>query len=94
MLPALLLALAPEPACGARDGDGAGAHACRRPDRRPAGQGAAKQASRDAYQRGPRPAHAGPEVPVPRGWQDLRPWTAVALGMDHDKATPRMLLCA
>jgi hypothetical protein len=44
----LLLALAPEPACGARDGDGAGAHACRRPDRRPAGQGAGERASRDA----------------------------------------------
>ena len=45
----LLLALAPEPACGARDGDGAGAHAAYcRPDRRPTGQGAAEQASRDA----------------------------------------------
>ena len=32
----LLLALAPEPACGARAGDGAGAHAaCCRPERRP-----------------------------------------------------------
>jgi len=45
----LLLALAPEPACGARDGAGDGAHAaCCRPDRRPAGQGAGEQASRDA----------------------------------------------
>ena len=41
----LLLALAPEPACGARDGDGAGAHAAYcRPDRRHAGQGAGEQA--------------------------------------------------
>jgi len=50
MLRALpLLALAPEPACGARDGDGAGARAAHsRPDRRPAGQGAGEQASRDA----------------------------------------------
>jgi hypothetical protein len=45
MLRALLLpALAPEPACGARDGDGVGAHAYSRPT----GQGAGEQASRDA----------------------------------------------
>ena len=44
----LLLALAPEPPCGGRDGDGAGAHAYRRPDRRHAGQGAGEQAWRDA----------------------------------------------
>ena len=45
----LLLALAPEPACGARDGDGARAHAAYcRPDRRHAGQGAGEQAQRDA----------------------------------------------
>ncbi len=45
----LLLAPAPELACGARDGDDAGAHAaCGRPDRRHAGQGAGEQAWRDA----------------------------------------------
>ncbi len=37
-------ALAPQPACGARDGHGADAHAAYcRPDRRYAGQGAGKQ---------------------------------------------------
>ena len=45
----LLLARAPEPAYGARDGDGAGAHAAYcRPDRRHAGQGAGEQTQRDA----------------------------------------------
>lgn len=45
----LLLALAPEPASAARDGDGSGAHAgCCRPDRRHAGQGAGEQPWRDA----------------------------------------------
>jgi hypothetical protein len=45
----LLLALAPGPACGARDGDGAGAHAAYcRPDRRHASQSAGEQAHPDA----------------------------------------------
>jgi hypothetical protein len=45
----LLLARAPEPAYGARDSAGAGAHAAYcRPDRRHAGQGAGEQTQRDA----------------------------------------------
>src|SRR6266568_9060085 len=44
-----LLALAPEPAPGARDGDGTGPHSAYcQPDRRHAGQGAGEQAQRDA----------------------------------------------
>ena len=45
----LLLARAPEPAYGARDGADDGAHAAYcRPDRRPTGQGAGEQTQRDA----------------------------------------------
>jgi deoxyribonuclease V len=84
----LLLALAPEPACGARDGDGAGAHAaCRRPDRRPAGQGAGEQASRDAEFGIPMTAVAKSRfhtathaVPVVRG-SSVRPLFVTAAGM-------------
>jgi hypothetical protein len=84
----LLLALAPEPACGARDGDGAGAHAaCCRPDRRHAGQGAGEQALRDAESGIPvngvarsRFYTATHAVPVVRG-SSVRPLLVTAAGM-------------
>ena len=84
----LLLALAPEPACGARDGDAAGAHAtyCR-PDRRHAGQGTGEQVERDAdfgipvtgvaKSRFHTATHA---VPVVRG-SSIRPLFVTAAGM-------------
>ena len=62
----LLLARAPEPAYGARDGAGAGAHAAYcRPDRRHAGQGAGEQTQRDARVRNP--GDRRDQVPVRHG---------------------------
>jgi len=71
----LLLARAPEPAYGARDSAGDGAHAAYcRPDRRHAGQGAGEQTQRDAESASPvtgvtksRFGTATHAVPVVRG---------------------------